>query len=383
MVTGVATRLATRLDAVVDAALRESRLVGTVVMVVRRGEPVYRRAAGWADRESGRPMRQDTLFRLASLSKLIVSTAAMVLVSQRRLALDDPIDRWLPYFRPVGPDGAAARITVRHLMTHCAGLSYRFLEADACGPYARAGVSDGMDRSDLSLEQNLRRLAAVPLLNAPGAASGYSLATDVLGAVVEAAAGLPLGAAVRSLVTEPAAMRDTGFLACEPRRLCVPYVNDGPVPRRLGARENFTHDPAAIGICFEPARATDPTQYPSAGAGMVGTAGDFLRLLEILRRGGAPLLPRALVDEMGRPQAGAQGPTGAPGQCFGLASAVLRDPRAAGSPESMGTWSWGGAYGHVWSLDRAAGISLVALTNTAYEGMSGRFVTALRDAAYG
>jgi len=147
----VATRLASRLDAVIDAALRESRLVGTVVVVVRRGEPVYRRAAGWADRESGRPMRQDTLFRIASLSKPIVSTAAMVLVAHGRLALDDAVDRWLPYFRPAGPDGAPARITVRHLMTHTAGLSYRFLEPDVHGPYARAGVCDGMARSELTL----------------------------------------------------------------------------------------------------------------------------------------------------------------------------------------------------------------------------------------
>lgn len=379
----VATRLAARLDAVVDAALRESRLVGTVVMVTRRGEPLYRRAAGWADRESGRPMRSDALFRLASLSKPIVSTVAMALVAQGRLTLDDAVDDWLPYFRPRNPDGSAARISVRHLMTHTAGLSYRFLEDDPNGPYARAGVSDGMDRSGLTLEQNLRRLAGVPLLYAPGSAWGYSLATDVLGAVIAAAAGVPLDDAVRSLVTEPAGMHDTGFVAREPRRLCVPYVNDGPVPRRLGVRETFTHDPAAVGICFEPARAVDAAQYPSAGAGMVGTAGDFMRFLEILRAGGSPLLPAGSVDEMGRQQIGAIHPTGAPGHGFGLAGAVLRNPRVAGSPESPGTWSWGGAYGHAWSLDRAAGISLVALTNTAYEGMSGRFVSALRDAAYG
>ena len=150
----------------------------------------------------------------------------------------------------------------------------------------------------------------------------------------------------------------------------------------MGARETFTHDPVAVGICFEPARALDAAQYPSAGAGMVGTAGDFLRFLEILRAGGAPLLPAGVVDEMGRDQIAPLHPAGAPGHGFGLASAVLRDPRVAGSPESAGTWSWGGAYGHAWSMDRAAGISLVALTNTTYEGMAGRFVAALRDAAY-
>ncbi|MFM0646239.1 serine hydrolase [Paraburkholderia bryophila] len=375
--------LSSRVDAVLDAALASQRLVGGVVLVALHGETVYRRAAGLADRERAQPMRDDTLFRLASVSKPIVSTAAMVLVAQQRLGLDDIVARHLPEFTPRGPDGAAATITVRQLLTHTAGLGYRFLEADEHGPYALAGVSDGMDCSGVTLAENLRRIAGVPLLFAPGQSWTYSLAIDVLGAVIERVTGWPLERAVRELVTAPLAMHDTAFHALDEARLATPYVNDTPEPRRMRDQDRVTPFEGAVGIDFEPARALDRTAFPSGGAGMVGCADDVLRLLDTLRGGGAPLLPRALVDEMGRNQTGSMGPPDAPGYGFGLGFSVLRDPLAANSPESPGTWRWGGAYGHSWFVDRARGLSVVALTNTLYEGMSGAFVSALRDAVYG
>ncbi|ATA54055.1 serine hydrolase [Variovorax boronicumulans] len=375
-----------RIDATIDRALAEQRLVGAVVLVSRGGRLVHRRAAGLADREAGRPMREDTLFRLASVSKPIVSTAAMVLVDRGRLDLDDPVTRWLPDFRPRLPDGGEAVITLRQLLTHTAGLGYRFLESTDDGPYARAGVSDGMDRDDgLTLAGNLQRLAGVPLLYPPGTGWLYSLAIDVLGAVIEAASGLPLPEAVRTLVTGPLQMHDTGFTAApgDPR-LATPYVN-GPgatPPQRMDGPVVATPFEGAVGIRFDPARAFDANAWPSAGAGMVGSAGDFLRLLDTLRTGGAPLLGAATVDSMGRNHTGAWGPTDAPGWGFGLGFSVLHDPQPTQTPESPGTWRWGGAYGHAWFVDRARGLSVVAFTNTLYEGMSGRFVTELRDAVY-
>jgi CubicO group peptidase (beta-lactamase class C family) len=381
---GHAAPLPSRVDAVIDAALAAQRLVGCVVLVVQHGEPVYRRAAGFAERELQQPMREDTLFRLASISKPIVSTAVLVLVGQKRLGLDDVVTRYLPEFTPAGPDGALARITVRHLLTHTAGLGYRFLETDAHGPYARAGVSDGMDRAGITLAENVRRIASVPLLFAPGEAWFYSLSIDVLGAVIESVTGLPLDQAVRELVTGPLGMNDTAFYALDESRLATPYVNDPPhAPHRMRDNERVASIEGVVGIDFEPARALDPRAFPSAGAGMVGGADDVLKLLETLRDGGGGLLASELVDEMGRIQTADMGPPDSPGFSFGLGFAVLRDPLAAASPESPGTWRWGGAYGHSWFVDRARGLSVVALTNTLYEGMSGDFVFALRDAIYG
>ncbi|AOX99982.1 serine hydrolase [Jeongeupia sp. USM3] len=382
--TGVPpAQLSACIRAAVQQVLDERRLVGAVVLVARDGELIHRQAAGWADRESRRTMTMDAVFRLASASKPVVSTAALVLVAQGRLGLDDGIDRWLPGFRPRLADGRPARITARQLLSHTAGLGYRFFEADADGPYARAGVSDGMDASGIGLDENLRRVAGVPLLYEPGTAWGYSLATDVLGALIERVHGAPLDAAVRALVTGPLGMADTGFVAQDARRVATAYVNNASQPHPLAEGETVSPFEGTVGIRYSPARIFDPHAFHSGGAGMAGTADDLLRLLETLRQDSGTLLPKALIAEMARDQTGGQALPNAPGFGFGLGFSVLRDPAQAASPESEGTWRWGGAYGHSWFVDRALGLSVVAFTNTLYEGMSGRFVTDLRDAVYG
>ncbi|HFH4024214.1 TPA: serine hydrolase domain-containing protein, partial [Pseudomonas aeruginosa] len=230
---GPGRSLAEHVDQAIEAAFADQRLVGAVVLVAHRGQWLYRRAAGLADREAGRTMGEDSLFRLASVSKPIVSVAALSLVDEGRLALDEPIADWLPAFRPRLADGREARITPRQLLSHSAGLGYRFLEADADGPYARAGISDGMDLPGFDLAENLRRLASVPLLYEPGRAWGYSLATDVLGALVARVDGRPLAEALRQRVGIPAGMRDSGFLCADAQRLAAVYVSDRPRPRRM------------------------------------------------------------------------------------------------------------------------------------------------------
>ncbi|TPG57636.1 serine hydrolase domain-containing protein [Ewingella americana] len=377
------THLPSRIDAVIDQALYDHRLVGTVVMVSHQGTLRYCRAAGLADRESALPMATDTLFRLASVSKPIVSTAAMVLVAQGKLGLEDDIRRWLPDFAPRLPQGEMPLITLRHLLSHTAGLSYRFLEPDHQSPYALAGISDGMDSSTHSLQENLRRLAGVELLYAPGTSWNYSLATDVVGAVIEAVCQQPLADVVAQRVTGPLAMADTAFTAVDVARLSQAYVSDTPAPHILQEGEIVAPFEGTVGIPYSPARALDPQAFASGGAGMVGSAGDLMRLLEVLRQGGAPLLPADLVAQMGRDQTNGRDIAQLPACGFGLGFSILRDPQAIASPESPGTWRWGGAYGHSWFVDPTQQLSVVALTNTLYEGMSGQFVTDLRDAVYG
>ncbi|APS32317.1 beta-lactamase [Pectobacterium brasiliense] len=384
MDTGASTApLSARIQAVVQQALDDGRLVGAVVLVARNGELIHQQAAGWADRESVRPMALDAIFRLASVSKPIVSVAALALVAQGRLDLDEDIIRWMPTFQLRLADGSPARVTARQLLSHTAGLGYRFFETHADGPYAQAGVSDGMDASGISLAENLRRIASVPLQYVPGEGWGYSLATDVLGALIERIYGTSLGEAVRQLVTDPLGMHDTGFVVRDPSRLTIAYVNDTPQPHRLTEGEIVSPFEGAIGIAYSPARICDPQAFPSGGAGMAGTAGDLLRLLEALRKGGGAPLPDVLIEEMEHDQTQGLELPNAPGCGFGLGFSVLRDPLLAGSPESSGTWRWGGAYGHSWFVDRTQGLSVVAFTNTMYEGMSGSFVTELRDAVYG
>ncbi|KVN66800.1 serine hydrolase domain-containing protein [Burkholderia stagnalis] len=375
--------LRSRLDGALERALADERMVGAVVLVARHGALRYARAVGLADREAGTPMREDALFRLASVTKPIVTAAAMRLVAAGRIGLDDPVARWLPDFTPTLPDGRPARITLRHLLSHTAGLGYRFLEADGDGPYARAGVSDGMDLARITLADNVRRIASVPLQYAPGTSWGYSLAIDVAGALIEAVDGRPLADAVAALVTTPLGMTDTAFVAHDAARFATPYVSTAGAPRRMADADLAPVFDDTIGIRFAPARAFDAQAWPSGGAGMVGSARDCLALLEALRTDRDGWLEAGWIDEMARIQPGAHDLPAAPGFGFGLGFSVLRDPAAAQSPESVGTWRWGGAYGHAWFVDRAAGLTVVALSNTLYEGMHGRIVTDVRDAVYG
>lgn len=359
------------------------RLVGVVVLVREHGALRHASATGLADRESATPMQRDQLFRLASVSKPLLSTVILGLVAEGVLDLDAPVQRWLRDFRPALADGSTPAISLRQLLSHSSGLGYRFLEADAKGPYARAGVSDGMDANPLSLADNVRRIAQAPLLFAPGSQWLYSLGVDVAGAVAEAATGESLQALFERLLAAPLGLRDTAFATHDAARLATPYVTDTPQPHRLREGEVVAPFEGTVGIEYSLARATDASRFPSAGAGLVGSADEVMAVLEALRdvqRSG--LLPPALAAEMASPQVGEQGPPEPAGWGFGLGFAVLRDAAASGTPQNAGTWRWGGAYGHSWFVDPARGLSVVALTNTLYEGMDGAFVDELRDAVY-
>ncbi|QIO27789.1 beta-lactamase family protein [Serratia marcescens] len=372
---------ANAIDGAIEQALREKRLVGAVVLVAQGGEIVYHRAAGMADREAGKPMALNTLFRLASVSKPIVSTAALALMAQGAMRLDDPITRWLPNFRPRLADGTTPLMTLRHLMTHTAGLSYRFFQPEG-GFYAQLGVSDGMDEASVSLQENVRRIACAPLLAPPGAAWRYSIATDVLGAAIEQASGLPLTQAVKKWVTGALAMTDTDFLAVDPARLAAAYADHPGEPRRLRQPDRLPFIDGSAGFHLSPARALDPQAYASGGAGMVGSAEDFLRLLETLRQGGGQVLPAEWVTALTTNQIGDLPMPFWPGRGFGLGITVLKDPVAAQTPESVGSWRMGGTYGHSWFVDPVRQLSVVAFTNTALEGMSGAFVGEICQAVY-
>lgn len=371
--------LAKRVDAVVDSAIADKRLVGAVVLVLRDGQLVYHRAAGLADRDAGRPMTEDTIFRLASVTKPLVSAAAMHLVDQGRLRLDDPVSRWLPDFKPKLADGTTPVITVSQLLNHTAGLSYGFLESPH-GPYRTAGVSDGLGEPEIGFAENLKRIASVPLSYPPGKGWRYSMATDVLGAVLEKASGQSLPVLVRELVTEPLGLRDTGFAVTDLKRLSAAYQDGSPQPIRMVDKATITSgDSTAL---FDVRRILDPQAYPSGGAGMAGTAGDIARFLETIRRGGAPILSAHSVQLMVTDSVGTNPPTQDPGWGFGYGWAVLDNPALTGTPQSRGTFEWGGAYGHSWFVDPLQKLTVVALTNTAYEGMSGLFTHQLRDAVY-
>ncbi|MDR2123831.1 MAG: beta-lactamase family protein [Desulfovibrio sp.] len=368
-----------KVDAALDQAVQERRLVGAVLMAARDGKTVYARAVGFADRENATPMRLDTVFRLASTSKAFTAMAAAALISRGKLALDDPVSKVLPYFTPPLPDGGKAEIRIVHLLSHTAGLDYGFFQG-ADGPYRRAGVSDGLDLTPLTLEENLKRLASVPLLFTPGAQWRYSLATDVLGGVVAAVHGASLDVAVRELVCEPLGLESTAFFVSRDAVMpAKPYYNALPEPLPMRPLDQEVRM-GVFSLHFSPDRAFHPEAFPSGGAGMLSTAADVLRLLEAIRNDGAPVAAPDVLREMKKPFTAPNAI--APGSAHALGWSVITDRARLFTPQANGTLGWGGVYGSMWFVDPQNKLSVVLLTNTTFEGTIGKAVLDVRNALY-
>lgn len=368
--------LEARIGAVLEQAVTSGRIVGAVVCVAQDGNLAYAGCKGYADREAQRPMRLDTEFRLSSLSKPIVSATALALVERGSIKLQDDVCAWLPEFRPRLDDGSVPEIAIRHLLTHTAGLSYRFLQPLG-SRYEQEKVSDGLDGVGLALAEALKRISAAGLLAQPGSCWGYSLGADVLGAVLERAADESLPNIVSKLITGPLSLSTTSFSVLDTGRLAIPYTNASP-PARMRDGDIVRFGDGA-GIVFCPTRILDPQFYPSAGVGMIGNALEFLQFLEAVRQGGYPILDKdsasaLMTNQIGNLRVDLEA-TSAWG--FGYGGAVLVDATLADGPQKLGTWKWGGVYGHHWYVDPGARTTVVALTNTAIDGMVGRFPQAL------
>jgi CubicO group peptidase (beta-lactamase class C family) len=373
--------LAAKLDPILDTALAEGRVAGAVCLVAKGGALAYARAAGLADLDTKRPMAKDAIFRASSLTKPIVTAAFLALVEAEIMGLDDPVIRWLPDFRPQW-QGEPPTITLRQLLTHTAGLSYGFMQP-VDGPYLQLGVSDGMDQPGLGFPEELKRITQAGLFFPPGAAWLYSVSTDVLGAVMAEADGASLPEVVRRTVTGPLGLEHTDFVVKAVGRLSKPYADAQPEPVLMGASHSV---PFAVSpLNYAPGRAFDAKAFPSGGAGMVGTAPDFLTFLETIRKGGAPILKPETVKLLTENQIGdIPVPIVGPGYGFSLGWAILTDPASTAlpTPQSKGTWNWGGVYGGSWFVDPAKALSVVVLTNTAIEGMIGATPGAVREAVY-
>ena len=369
-----------QVDDAIDAAVDEGRIVGTRVLVSVDGETVHARSAGHADRESGRPLTDDAIFLLASISKPFVTATAMSLVETGELALDAPVTRYLPDFRPRTADGAEPAITIEQLLTHTSGLSYG-MDPESFDAFHEAGASNGLDQPGLDAREAARRLAQVPLSRAPGEAWDYSTGIDVVGWAIEAVTGQQLGDVVAERVTVPLGIVETGYTVADRSRLLPAwYANTPDGVERM--TDDYTEHFNGFRTTFAPARVLDPASYHSGGAGLVGTAEDVVTFLEEVRTGAGAILRPDTLAAMKRVHAGQDTTASGPGIGFGLGWAVLTDPVAAGSPQSPGTLSWGGAYGHTWFVDPERRLTVVALTNTGPEGLFGAFPVEVRDAVY-
>jgi CubicO group peptidase (beta-lactamase class C family) len=359
------------IDGVIDAALAGKKIVGCEVTVLKDGKTVYRRAAGHFDREDGVAMPKNAIYLLASVTKPIVAAAALALVDKGVIALDDPVAKHLPYFTPTFRD-EPAEITIHHLLTHTSGLAYAFPEDPS--------ISTGLGPSELGFEENFSRVAQHPLLFAPGTGWSYSVAIDVLGALLSRVTGKSLQDVVAEHVTGPLGMRETGFFVADAARLAKPYADAEPEPVVMRDPHELLNDRDEI-VRFSPSRIFSQKAFQSGGAGMAGTPDDLITFFEALRTDGGGVLSKDTLDLGMSNRIGTVHRDDA-GQRFGYFGAVVEDPQAAASPAAPGAVNWGGVYGHSWLVDRASGITFLSMSNTALEGCTGKFPKAVRDAAY-
>lgn len=358
-------------DKVIDEAVASGKLVGAVVVISKDGQIIHQRAAGLADREAGKPMQQDTIFRAASLTKPMVAATLLAMADKGLVRVDDPVTDYLPYFKPKLSDGSQPVITLKHLLTHTAGLIYDYSDKD---PRISAGLTD----TDMHLDELLPLLGAQELSYPPGTSWFYSMAIDVLGGVVAKLHGGRLRDAVAHYVTEPLGMADTAFHVTDRDRLAVPYADGEDRPVRMG-EPHAAKNPWGGITRFSPARIFNEKAFECGGGGMATTGPDFIRFLNaMLADGGAVLRPEtakmAVQDQMGYERE--------PGQAFSFLGSYTTDPARADLYWPAGTNNWGGIYGHIWSIDPVNRITMVSLSNTAFYGGELAFPRALRKAVY-
>lgn len=358
--------IAQRLNAAIDTAIKDKRIVGTTILIARNGETFFARAAGLADREAQKPAEIDTIYRLASVTKPVVSTTALVMIDKGLLSLDGRVSDYLTWFHPKGPDGEDADILIRHLLTHTSGLDY----SGGASLLGHEAANTGLTDTDLGFEENFARLNRVPLNFRPGSSWIYSVAIDILGAIIAEVSGTSLEAAVRSHVIDPLGMNDTRFSATDIDRLATPYADASPEPERMRATQRVVTPTDQI-LVFEPERLFNAKAYQSGGAGMAGTAGDMLKLLNTYVTDESTLLKAATKEAALKNQI-APVETG-PGTGFGFIGSAITDPAAARTALPRNATTWGGVYGNRWFIDPDSRTVGVIMTNTAIEGCNGAF----------
>lgn len=380
-----------RITAHMNQAVADGVMVGGIGLIARNGRVVYQQTYGMADREAGRPMTTDTLFRIYSMSKPITSVAVMMLYEEGHFALNDPVALYLPELADLRvavstADGAGTRMTsdgtvsrsegegdrslagqtraparpptIRDLLRHTAGFTYGvFGNTEVDRLYREAGLL----ADDLSLAEFTDRLGRIPLQYDPGTRWHYSVSVDVQGRLVEVISGMRFGEFLQRRLFGPLGMQDTGFVVPEDSwdRMAQIYAPRG-TPEELGeafraavTATELVVAPEAVDAGFRPG-----ARFESGGGGLVSSTGDYLRFAQMLLNGGeldgVRLLSPKSVELMTTDHLGdVPGGFGREGMGFGLGFAVALDQGEIGELGSVGEYNWGGAAGTRFWIDPA------------------------------
>jgi CubicO group peptidase (beta-lactamase class C family) len=357
-----------RLNDAFRGYVKDGKLAGAVVLVARRGKVAYLQSFGWGDKESQASMREDGIFRIASQTKPIISVAVMMLQEQGALLISDPVGKYLPEFRKttvaVPKDGsgyevvqARRPITIRDLLTHTAGIGYgsglakeRWGEAKIQGWYFA-------DR-DEAIGATVSRIASLPFDAQPGERWVYGYATDILGALIERVSGVSLEEFLRTRIFQPLGMMDTHFYLPTAKRARLATVYSA------GQSGGLERAPDPGGMVGQGAYVNGPRKSYSGGAGLLSTAMDYARFLQMMLNGGTldgtRILSRKTVELMTTNHIGSL--MGTPGVGFGLGFSVVTDLGARGQLGSVGEFGWGGAYHSSFWVDPREDLVVVYFT---------------------
>jgi CubicO group peptidase (beta-lactamase class C family) len=379
-----------RIDAYIGNEVDTSKIPGAVMLIRRKGETAYFKSFGVRDPGTKAPMTPDTIFRIYSMSKPITTVAAMMLVEDGKLQLDDPLSKYIPAFAKVkvgvevkGEDGnmrldlapVKRPITIQDLMRHTSGLTYGFFGE---GMVKKAYVEAKLGEGDPDLAEFTERLAKLPLVYQPGTTWDYSQSTDVLGRVVEIVSGKSLYQFEKERLLDPLGMKDTGFYVTDPAKqplIAEPFPND----RTIGAGSEMG-DPRVA------------KKMESGGGGMVSTIEDYARFAQMMLNGGTldgkRYLSPKTVAYMGSNQIGpgsgvTPGPyyLPGPGFGFGLGFAVRTDAGIVPYEGSVGEMSWSGAGGTTFWIDRQENMFAVFMAQTIVN--RARIRITLKNVVYG
>jgi CubicO group peptidase (beta-lactamase class C family) len=349
---GLGTERLARLSAKLRERIEAGQIPGAVVAIVRNDRLAYLEAFGKRDPAAPDAMRKDTLFRIYSMTKPIVSVAAMMLWEEGRLLLNDSVSKYIPAFanQQVMVERAGRvelvpannEATVQDLLRHTSGLTYEFR---GTGPAQRAYMDAKVYRRNQTNTDQANTLGGLPLAYQPGTRWEYSRSTDVLGRVVEVASGQPLGQFLESRILQPLGMTDTAFHA--------------PAEKHSRLAGGFAKDPET-GLDVSLLDVREPAKFESGGGGLVSTAMDYARFLQMMlnngQLGGTRLLSRKTVELMTSDHLGpikGSADLLPPGYGFGLGFAVRLQPGISVMPGSTGQYFWGGAAGTSFWVDPA------------------------------
>ncbi len=342
-----------RIDAMCKEAVKDGDLPGIVALVARNGKIVFHEAYGMADNQSNRKMKKDDIFRIASQSKAITSTAVMMLWEEGKFQLDDPISKFIPEFK--NPQvlksfryedtsyttvAADKEITIRHLLTHTSGLGYGDIDADERMKliHKKAGIVIAFSSDNISIEENIKKLAKLPLHHNPGEKFTYSLGLDVLGYFVEIVSGMPFDEFLRKRLFDPLGMNDTWFYlpSSKANRLVT-------VQKKAG--ENWVKYPVTFYDTDYP--VTGAKAFFSGGGGLSSSAKDYATFLQMYLNGGelngVRILSRTTVQSIMGNQT--DDLFGGDNKYYGLAFGVVTPMgQDSGGIGSTGTFDWGGYF---------------------------------------